>query len=992
MRPRYYPLIVAVLVITALAGPSTSQSLVADVSPPNANEDGSTPNGFTTFQGRGWFLAFRDNTHELWSTDGTSGGTVLEHIFSTPDETPELLGASDTCLFLRIRESVNNSYRKLSSFIPGGSLTDIYMTNAVQLRVVGITSTHMYYLAEQGQLLASAGVTSTLPLAPTLIGAVYDQDDGFVALPGGRIVFLGLTSNPTTRALWVSDATQATTFQLSAAINVQQLASFNGTVYALGGTLSSSNAVLWQTDGTVGGTSLVQAFGTDFPFPQSRFVVTPTQMYFMTVSISSRTLWLSDGTTGGTVPAAFSVPPTASISGSVGDKALLSEHQVKMWVSDGTVAGSFPITSPAFWITQFVIDLGQHAIFRINQQNSMWTTDGTIAGTGPLIPPPGQTPQSTSGAMTLGGNAVFGYHGAAGDEPWISDGTPAGTQMLINLAPPDNFGSTPDDLTAFGSSVLFTANDGTTGRELWISDGNGATQLIDVIAGPQSGLWPDAEITLLDDQALFVANGSATGRELYITNGTPAGTQMVIDIEPAGDSEPHALTRFDGKVWFAATTNAHGTEMWCTDGTAAGTKLFLDLEPGATGSNATPIDVINGELLFRATTGSGEALWTTDGTPLGITFLALADGLEFTRVDNLVFFVARRTYTGPSSVQVVTSDLWVTNGTMAGTTLLKSFDAQGGNLDPQLGNLTAFDGRLFFRAVTLLDGAELWQSDGTVAGTTILRNISPGPFHSVPDQELAAADDTLFFSARNLVHGYELWQTDGTAAGTGMVVDQHPGSANGSPLHLKAIGLGANILYSVDDPLAGRDLATSNGSASGTSVLNIATSQYSSSPKNFVTVGTQAFFVADDGTHGEELWKVPLATISASMVHPVGSGCPGTGGETPVAGSSGAPRTGNQTFALTVSNAAPLSIGLLGLSNAQANVPLGGSCLLQIGAGPIDGFLTTASGQGSVPVPIPNTPALQGTQLFHQFFVVDANGAALGFGTVTGAGLILIGD
>ncbi len=78
------------------------------------------------------------------------------------------------------------------------------------------------------------------------------------------------------------------------------------------------------------------------------------------------------------------------------------------------------------------------------------------------------------------------------------------------------------------------------------------------------------------------------------------------------------------------------------------------------------------------------------------------------------------------------------------------------------------DGKLLFEAGDNSAGVELWTSDGTAAGTTLVKDINPGAASSDPN-DLTLIDDTLFFSAANGANGDELWKSDGTAAGTTLV-------------------------------------------------------------------------------------------------------------------------------------------------------------------------------------------------------------------------------
>ena len=78
--------------------------------------------------------------------------------------------------------------------------------------------------------------------------------------------------------------------------------------------------------------------------------------------------------------------------------------------------------------------------------------------------------------------------------------------------------------------------------------------------------------------------------------------------------------------------------------------------------------------------------------------------------------------------------------------------------------LTNVDGTLFFAAADGLHGVELWKSDGTPAGTTLVKDIRPGAGHSVPRHFTKAGARVVF--AGNGENGTRLWQSDGSAAGT----------------------------------------------------------------------------------------------------------------------------------------------------------------------------------------------------------------------------------
>ncbi len=92
-----------------------------------------------------------------------------------------------------------------------------------------------------------------------------------------------------------------------------------------------------------------------------------------------------------------------------------------------------------------------------------------------------------------------------------------------------------------------------------------------------------------------------------------------------------------------------------------------------------------------------------------------------------------------------------------------------GNGSPEL--LTDLGGTLLFVAGNPSQGRELWRSDGTPAGTWIVKDIQAGTGGSSP-ASITTMGSAVFFAANDGVNGTELWRSDGTAAGT-RIVQRH---------------------------------------------------------------------------------------------------------------------------------------------------------------------------------------------------------------------------
>ncbi len=78
-----------------------------------------------------------------------------------------------------------------------------------------------------------------------------------------------------------------------------------------------------------------------------------------------------------------------------------------------------------------------------------------------------------------------------------------------------------------------------------------------------------------------MANDGTSGIELWKSDGTAAGTVLVKDIRPGiFNSNPLSLTNVNGTLFFAANDGVTGFELWKSDGTAAGTVMVKELTPG----------------------------------------------------------------------------------------------------------------------------------------------------------------------------------------------------------------------------------------------------------------------------------------------------------------------------------------------------------------------------------------------------------------------------
>ena len=238
-----------------------------------------------------------------------------------------------------------------------------------------------------------------------------------------------------------------------------------------------------------------------------------------------------------------------------------------------------------------------------------------------------QEGQSRPEQLTLFGGRVWftAEDGTHGRELWVTDGTPSGTQLHFDIHPGSS-GSSPSSLTASTGTardrLYFAANDGASGVELWATDGTGkGTGLVKDIAPGLASSNP-SEFVAWRGRMWFAATTPAQGLEIWSTDGTASGTRILLDIDPGKQSGineamlgygPLLLSAGERRAWFRARTPQAGEELWVTDGTAAGTRLFVDLEPGPVSSRATPWCVAHGRLFLSGlTTKYGNEPWVLD--------------------------------------------------------------------------------------------------------------------------------------------------------------------------------------------------------------------------------------------------------------------------------------------------------------------------------------------------------------------------------------------
>jgi large repetitive protein len=431
-------------------------------------------------------------------------------------------------------------------------------------------------------------------------------------------------------------------------------------------------------------------------------------------------------------------------------------------------------------------------------------------------------------------------------------------------------------LAALGEILVFGADDGKHGWELWRSDGTPAgTRLIKDIRPGRKGslpaeIWEYDQATTIGETLYFRADDGEHGHELWRTDGTPDGTVLVKDIRPGREGSGRytdGLRVVDDRLYFRADDGVHGSEVWRSDGTSEGTILLQDLQPGPKDSMfgwADQLTNVAGTLYFFAADG----LWRSDGTASGTTLVmdGLSETLGMTAVGGTLYFL-------------LDDGLWRTDGTTEGTIPVT---ADGGTVPldvsccPVAFGLNSDDSAtLYLQAGDVDHGDELWRASSRA--TSLVKDIRPGPSDSSPTG-LVVMGEIAFFGATDGELGSELWRSDGTAAGTVLVKDIRPGSKGSGPSDLTAIG--ESIYFPADDGEHGYELWRTDGTSAGTSLVKDIRPGRNGSDLyvgEFLGAGDILFFNADDGRHGHELWRSDGTAAGTRLIKDIRRGSLGIG-------------------------------------------------------------------------------------------------------------------
>ena len=498
-----------------------------------------------------------------------------------------------------------------------------------------------------------------------------------------------------------------------------------------------------------------------------------------------------------------------------------------------------------------------------------------------------------------------------GRELW---GVAAGSDeiQLISDVREGEAGGNPTNLMELGGGAVFSveAEDST---ELWhVDPATNAITLVQTLG--EAGARVD-DFMQVDELVYFSVVGEQ--QRLWLTDGTVEGTRALSTPLVAEHSElpldGRPFTVVESKVVFAGFEEDGTTALFVTDGTDEETFFLEDTSYKNSQSATQPIGFVDGKLLAFATRTAavGEQLFAIQDGEAEVIASGFAFGIAARRPQYLndrlttvtIAFgdagaIYTRIYTDGTADG--TTPFFVHEGSVGGTAGRSSDESQfffgawlpdgrstlyvSDTLNPgDPVELATFDinvsgvyGAEPTNFVTLDDGS-LWKTDGTAEGTVPITDKVI--VHDVESGEYAMfTDDALYFIGETEESGKELWLSDGTDVGTRLIKDIRPGAEGANINWISRVG--DSIMFAADDGEHGVELWKTDGTEEGTVMvadINAGTDGSGANPgseqpgfaERFTVLDDTIYFEANDGIHGDELWKSDGTAEGTQLVYDV---------------------------------------------------------------------------------------------------------------------------
>ncbi len=304
---------------------------------------------------------------------------------------------------------------------------------------------------------------------------------------------------------------------------------------------------------------------------------------------------------------------------------------------------------------------------------------------------------------------------------------------------------------------------------------------------------------------------------------------------------PSNISVFNNKLYFFGTDDLHYVDklMYTADGSAAGVTVVKQIDTVKQWPTLRHLTMMNNLLVFD----NYNELWKSDGTTAGTSMIKTIEvsAANYVVLNNKAYFAGDITNANP-----INDQLWQTDGTASGTTLVKTINPSG---PAGIVNMFVYGGKIYFNASDATHSSQLWVSDGTTSGTMLLKLINPTGI-AYPSNFIAY-NGKVYFSADDGVNGNQLWVTDGTPVGTVKITNINAGSAGFQPRTMTLFN--SKIYFCGIDTGSFYQLFSTDGTAIGTKKIK---TDYT--PRN----GVRGFYPSSMAVHNGILYMAAYDSLT----------------------------------------------------------------------------------------------------------------------------------
>jgi len=510
-----------------------------------------------------------------------------------------------------------------------------------------------------------------------------------------------------------------------------------------------------------------------------------------------------------------------------------------------------------------------------------------------------------SGAVDVGGIIYFtagngidgGVHriNSSGIAEMVTDAVPVGG-VIPN---PGSSYAHSLSLTNVNGALYFLSQQGQSDAQLWRVNSAGFAERVtfsyEINTTPT--IQPNSIPVVVNSTMYFTvrSNSPSDIRDVFRANSAGIAERIF-----SNDSivKPANFTNVNGTFFFSAKRSGVGEELWRVNG-AGSVELVEDsilgggIGVGLNGAYAKYFTNHNGTLYFTANDGTnGTELWRVGSTGLaqmvddavpgggirpgsGDGVAGQITGQQFVNAAGTLYFQANDGTNG--------TELWRINA--AGSAEMVEDHVPGGGINLGAASSapreqTNVNGQLYFRANNSVSGSELWRVNSSGVAELVEDSIPGGGINSGSGtsypQVLTNVSGTLYFRANDGTNGIELWKVND--AGVAVLIEDAvpgggiaPGAASSIPD--RVLNVNGTLYFSANDGSNGNEFWRVNSEG-------VAEMVEDSVPGGGIRAGVASpiengttlwnlngafYFAANDGSSGLELWRINSSGIAETV-------------------------------------------------------------------------------------------------------------------------------